>query len=191
MLAWLEAPGLIRYAGATLRVVLGERQGGSSPRLQARAQQLTAAKVDVVLAPDIEAATWEKFLFISTFSAVGAATRSAIGPLRSLPQTRALLVAAMHEVLALAQSREVQLTTDAVDRALAACATRTEHRFAASACRDASCEAIDKWSTRHSDRSCGTPASRAECLPAVCRYRCVGAEFRTWRRLSRRLRSAG
>jgi 2-dehydropantoate 2-reductase len=119
MLAWLEAPGVIRHAGETLRVVLGERNGGSSPRLAALAQQLTAAGVDTVLAPDITAATWEKFLFIATFGAVAAAARVTAGSLRSVPETRAVLISAMREVVSLARECAVQLPADALDRALA------------------------------------------------------------------------
>jgi 2-dehydropantoate 2-reductase len=122
MLAWLEKPGLIKHAGQTLRVVLGERRGGSggsSPRLEVLAQQLTAAKIDVEISNDIEAALWEKFLFIASFGAVAAASRAPAGVVRSVPQTRALLDSTMREVAALARARGVRLREEAVATALA------------------------------------------------------------------------
>jgi 2-dehydropantoate 2-reductase len=120
MLAWLEKPGLIRHMGQTLRVVLGERGGAASasPRLEKLAQQLTAAKIDVEIASDIDAALWEKFLFIASFGAVAAVSRAPAGVVRSVPQTRALLESAMREVAALAHARSVQLRNEAVDVAM-------------------------------------------------------------------------
>jgi 2-dehydropantoate 2-reductase len=122
MLAWLEAPGLIKHAGRTLRIVLGERnhqRGGASVRLTALAQQLRAAHIDVELSDDIEAAAWEKFLFIAPFGAVAAVTRVPAGIVRSVPESRALLEKAMNEVAAVARARGVRLRSEAVGGALA------------------------------------------------------------------------
>lgn len=118
MFAWLDSPGVIKHAGAVVRVVLGERRGAVSPRLERLAAQLTAANVDVEVTPDIDAAMWEKFLFISSFGAVAAVTRAPAGVVRTLPETRQLLIAAMEEVAALARARGVRLREDAVARAL-------------------------------------------------------------------------
>jgi 2-dehydropantoate 2-reductase len=118
MLSWIEAPGRIRHAGAFLQVTLGERGGGSSPRLEALAAALRKASVDVELVPDVAAALWEKFLFIEPLGAVGAVTRAPIGTVRALPETRALLVAAMEEIARLARARGVKLPQEAVARAL-------------------------------------------------------------------------
>jgi 2-dehydropantoate 2-reductase len=118
MLAWIEAPGVIRHEGPTLRVVVGERQGGVSARVQALVTQLSAAKIDAVVADDIAAAAWEKLLFIASFGAVGAVTRATADNFRSVPESRALLLAAMHEVAALASARGIELRAGAVERAL-------------------------------------------------------------------------
>lgn len=121
MLAWLEAPGAIKHTGPTLRVVLGERgaaASGASARLHALSLQLTAAGIDTELSDDIEAAVWEKFLFIATLGAVAAATRAPAGVVRSVPETRAMLEAAMREVAALADARGVRLRAEAVSAAL-------------------------------------------------------------------------
>jgi 2-dehydropantoate 2-reductase len=116
---WLEGPGKVRHVGELLRVTMGERRGGSSARLEALAAALRAAKVDVVLSEDVEAASWEKFLFIAAFGGVGALTRAPIGVVRALPETRALLVSAMEEIAALARARGVRIAPDAVAKALA------------------------------------------------------------------------
>jgi 2-dehydropantoate 2-reductase len=118
LLAWIEAPGFIKHNGPALRVVMGERQGGASPRLEALAAQLRAAHIDVEVAENIAAATWEKFLFIASWGAVAAAARAPASSVRSVPETRAMLVAAMEEVARLAQAHGVDMKPDAVSRAL-------------------------------------------------------------------------
>jgi 2-dehydropantoate 2-reductase len=119
MIAWLEAPGLVRHQGDLLRVTMGELGGGASTRLEPLALALREAGVEVVLSPDVEAAVWEKFLFISAFGGLGAVTRAPVGVVRARRETRALLAAAMEEVAALARARGVRLAPDAVARALA------------------------------------------------------------------------
>lgn len=119
LFAWVESPGVVKHVGDLLRVTMGERRGGGSPRLERLAAALRAAKVDAVVSPDVEAATWEKFLFIDAFGSVGAATRAPVGQVRSLPESRALLRAAMEETAAVGRARGVRLPPDAVDKALA------------------------------------------------------------------------
>ena len=119
LLSRIEEPGRVVHAGESLKVTVGERRGPTgSPRLEALCATLRAAKVDAVVAPDIDAATWEKFLFIEPFGAVGAVTRAPLGVLRRGRETRELLVAAMEEVASLARARGVRLPGGAVARAL-------------------------------------------------------------------------
>ncbi len=117
--AWLEEPGSARTSGSPLRITVGERSGGGSPRLERLAAAIREAGIEAVIAQDVEAALWEKFLFIDPFGGVGAATRSTLGALRSVPESRTLLVAAMEEVALLARARGVRIAGDAVARTLA------------------------------------------------------------------------
>lgn len=119
MLAWKAGPGLIKHEGDNLRVVVGERPSGTSQRLVRLVAQLRAAQIDAELDSNIEKALWEKFVFIAAFGAVAAASRAPASVVRSLPETRALLSAAMEEVASLARQRGVDLDEDVVERALA------------------------------------------------------------------------
>ena len=119
VLAWIEAPGVVRHVGPTPRVTLGEARGGESERLERLADSLRKSGMDAVVVPDIESALWEKFLFIDPLGSVGAVTRAPIGVVRETSETRVLLVAAMREVEAVARGRGVALPADAVDRSLA------------------------------------------------------------------------
>jgi 2-dehydropantoate 2-reductase len=69
--------------------------------------------------PDIRAAMWNKFLFITALSGVGAVTRAPVGVIRSLPATRGLLREALEEIYSLAVRAEIALPADAVERTLA------------------------------------------------------------------------
>lgn len=120
LMSYVAEPGLIRHAGVTPRVEFGEISGARSPRVQALHEALDGCKgVAAKISDDIRAALWDKFLFIAPFSAVGAVTRHPAGVWRNVPETRALLAAAMREVVALARARGVILPADAVERTLA------------------------------------------------------------------------
>ena len=71
----------------------------------------------VVTPDDIEAALWEKFLFVTPLGGVGAVARAPAGVLRKVPETRRMLRAAMEEIVALARKRNIALSGDAPDRA--------------------------------------------------------------------------
>ncbi len=68
---------------------------------------------------DVLAAIWEKFLFICPVSGVGALTGRTIGEFRADPVSRAMVEAAMREIVALAAARGAELRPDIVERTLA------------------------------------------------------------------------
>jgi 2-dehydropantoate 2-reductase len=117
--AWREGAGEVRTTGTPLQITVGEMRGGGSPRLERLAAAVRASGAAAVVADDVAAAAWEKFLFIDPFGSLGAAARAPLGVLRTEPRTRALLVAAVEEVAAVARGRGVRLPPDAVARTLA------------------------------------------------------------------------
>lgn len=119
LLSVVEAPGRVRHAGMTPRIEFAERDGRSSERVDALRDAFARAQgVSVGVPDDINAALWEKFLFIAPFGGVGAVSRMPAGGLRRVPETRALLEAAMREVEALARARGERLREDVVARTL-------------------------------------------------------------------------
>jgi 2-dehydropantoate 2-reductase len=118
-MSYVAEPGLIRHQGVRPRVELGELSGVRSTRASALQASLDGCPgVAATLSDDIQAALWEKLLFIAPFSALGAATRKPAGVWRHVPESRALLVTAMDEVVQLARARGVVLSQDAVNRNL-------------------------------------------------------------------------
>jgi 2-dehydropantoate 2-reductase len=118
IVSYLVGPGYIRHVGFEPSIAFGELDNHLSKRVEALRETFARAGVDAKVPPDIQAAVWNKFLFISGFSGVGAVTQSPAGVLRSLPQTRSLMERAMREIYEVARARGIRLPDDAVNQAL-------------------------------------------------------------------------
>jgi 2-dehydropantoate 2-reductase len=119
VLSWITEPGAIKHVSAAPWVTLGAWRSPVRPPLEALRQALESAGVGARIAADFPAALWDKFLFISGFGGVGAISRAGASVMRTVPQTRQLLVGAFEEVRAVAGARGIALRPDAVARALA------------------------------------------------------------------------
>jgi 2-dehydropantoate 2-reductase len=115
----IEAPGVIRQVSAFRRIVVGELDGRSTARLERTVAALKSMGIAVEATGDIRKVLWTKFVFIAGFSAVGTVTGMPVGDFRAVPETRAMLVALMHEVEAVGRALGVALDPDVVDQALA------------------------------------------------------------------------
>jgi len=73
----------------------------------------------VEIPADIQAALWEKFLFIVSWGGVGAVTRAPIGVLRTVPEVRQMLEQAMHEIFAVALARNIALPENVIGKTMA------------------------------------------------------------------------
>lgn len=113
------APGHIRHVGIEPSVAFGELNLQLTPRVEQLRQAFERAGVNVTVPPNIHVAMWEKFTFIAAISGMGAITRVPAGPLRSVPETRLLLIQAIEEIVAVARQRGIPLPADAATRTLA------------------------------------------------------------------------
>ena len=114
--AEIEAPGVIRHLSEFASIEFGEMDGHESPRLRNFLDVALAAGIDAELRGDIQAAIWEKFILMSTLSAMTAVTRLPLGPIRDNPACWEMLQDAAREAGAVARARGIQLSADAVDR---------------------------------------------------------------------------
>lgn len=117
--AFIEAPGVITHHGALQRIVVGEYDHGRSKRATAFVDRLRAAGVDADVSNDIERELWEKYVFLVGLSALTAATRLPIGPIRANPSARRLLGEVMREVVEVGRARGVELDAGLVQERLA------------------------------------------------------------------------
>ena len=111
----IEAPGVIRHAGQTDLVELGELDGERSPRARALVDALAGAGVDARLSADIRGALWAKLVTVSSWAGLGALSQSTMGTLRTYPETRELIDRAMTEGIAVGIARGHELAREFKD----------------------------------------------------------------------------
>ena len=114
----IAEPGLIRHAVMD-RLVFGELAGGTSARCEAIRETLHGAGIQAELSEDIRREIWQKYLFLSTMAGMTSLTRQTLGPVRKDPDTRAMLVACLRELEALARKEGIALDDDAEQKMLA------------------------------------------------------------------------
>ena len=117
--AAIAGPGHIKHLGIEPFIAFGELDGHASARVEALHQAFERAQVKVSVPADIQAAMWEKFIFIAAISGVGAVTRLPAGVFRRVPESRQMLEAAIAEVVAVARARKINLLEDIARRTLA------------------------------------------------------------------------
>lgn len=116
--ALIAAPGVVRHAAIEPSIAFNRLDGHADERVERLRQAFARAAVKVDVPADIHAALWTKFAFIAPFSGLGALTRADAHTLRSLPETRRLLLAGIEEVAAVGRAHGVPLADDLPQRIL-------------------------------------------------------------------------
>jgi 2-dehydropantoate 2-reductase len=116
--ATIAEPGVIAHTGQMARLrfgaVLSEQEGAARRFLEA----CTGAGIDAEQVADVRRALWEKFVFLAAMSGVTGATRQPIGVIRTDPDLRAALEAAMREAVTVARARGIALDDTFVEKQL-------------------------------------------------------------------------
>jgi 2-dehydropantoate 2-reductase len=113
--AFISDAGHIKHVGIDPFISFGELDGRRSDRVSRLVDTFSKTSgITFEASENIELAMWEKYLFISAFSGVGAVTRVPVGAFRSVPETRAMFRRALEEVALVANSRGVGLTEKSV-----------------------------------------------------------------------------
>lgn len=119
--AYLE--GRIREPGVVTQGGPGTASFGElTPGITERGRRLLAVFQDaewrVELQENMTGMLWKKFSYLAGSAAVCAASGSAYGPMRSIPETRELIRLAIAEVLAVGRARGVPIMEDSLDWAM-------------------------------------------------------------------------
>src|ERR1051326_8526164 len=115
IVSFVVEPGHIRHAGFAPSVVIGEMDNRRTDRIVEIEKTFKNAGVDTTIAADINVALWMKFLFIASFSGVGAIANAPAGTLRTDPELRAQMLRAMEEIYWLAHARDIELPPDSIE----------------------------------------------------------------------------
>lgn len=111
----IAAPGVIAQTGVHRSIVFGEAFGDRlviSPRVQAIADVLAPADIQVTPVADARVPIWDKFVYLAPFAGFTGAARLPIGPLWARPETREAFYAAAREVAAIAAAEGVTISAD-------------------------------------------------------------------------------
>jgi len=119
IVSFVVEPGHIRHAGFTPAIVIGELDNQRTDRITRIEQVFKRAGLDTTIASDIQVALWTKFLFIASFSGVGAIANAPAGVLRTDPKWHAQMLKAMEEIYELAHARGIKLPPDSIDTVMA------------------------------------------------------------------------
>ena len=109
----LEGPGLIVQTGVHRSIIFGEVFGDRSrisPRVQALADVLAAADIQVTPVADARVPIWDKFVYLVPFSGFTGSARLPIGYLWQSLQARDMFYAASREVAAVARAEGVTIS---------------------------------------------------------------------------------
>jgi 2-dehydropantoate 2-reductase len=106
--AVITEPGVIRHT-AMNRLLFGELDGHSSPRLEALLEACQRAGIDAVLTPDIQSEIWTKLVRLSVLSGLTTVTRCPAGVLYSDPELSKLVEAGLSEAMAVARAKGIHL----------------------------------------------------------------------------------
>ena len=115
--SFVAGPGYITHVAVRPPVIVfGELNNAMSERVDVLRKVFSAMGGITVETPDdIHVAMWEKFVFISATSGVGAVTRQPFDAFRSISESRELLRSAIAETASIGRAKGVALPNDLVD----------------------------------------------------------------------------
>ena len=111
-------PGKIARRTAYQRVVVGELEGGLSPRATEIAAAFTAAGAEARASAEMPLELWRKFVFITTMGSCCGLARTSIGPVRDAPLGQVLLERATAESVGVGRAMGIGFAPDEVSRVL-------------------------------------------------------------------------
>jgi 2-dehydropantoate 2-reductase len=114
----IESPGVISHVGIDPEIIFGEFDNTISPRVKKIKEIFDAADIKSIVAEDITAEIWKKFMGIC-ISGLMAVTRTTYGELRELSVTRKMMTDLMNEIYDLALKAGVNIRPGYVDDVIA------------------------------------------------------------------------
>lgn len=115
----IESPGVINHWGVDPTIVFGELNNEQTERITLLKNTFTEAGITNINSPDIEVDLWKKLMLISS-GALLAVTRTNYGELRSLPETKALLLELKTEIYNVAIAAGIKLPENLVEKTMKA-----------------------------------------------------------------------
>lgn len=116
--ATVTEPGVVRQFGEWCTLGFGELDNRRTPRIEKFLDVCQRAKIDSLIEPDVLAALWMKFIFITTHSGATSFCRSTEGPIRSDVWGRQMLIGLATEGTAIARAKGINIAASNADLVL-------------------------------------------------------------------------
>jgi 2-dehydropantoate 2-reductase len=114
VLSFKAGPGHIHHLGVSI-IEFDEMEAKISHRVKELRDLLSSAGITAIAHDDFPVALWIKMAFICAVGGVTAVTRSPVGTIRSLSETRELIERSLQETVRVAQKLGVNLPEHIVD----------------------------------------------------------------------------
>lgn len=112
--ARIEKPGVVAQLGHLGSVTFGEIEGGITSRGQQLRELFAQADWSVELTDNAMRALWRKFIYLTGSAGVNAVTQITYGEMRTLPETRALIINAWREIVDVARAKGADIGDDII-----------------------------------------------------------------------------
>jgi len=115
--AQMSGPGRVRHTGGGDLVIgpLGGSDGTTAPSVKALATFLTGAGIPVRVSDHIEVELWSKLVLNCAYNAISALCGAQYGTMVANPEIRAVMLAAVDEVVRVAAAKGIRLPEDMAD----------------------------------------------------------------------------
>jgi 2-dehydropantoate 2-reductase len=130
MISFIKSPGVISNPDIPPTFLFGEQDNTRTPRIEAILAVFKEAGLNATIPENIQVAIWQKFLFITTISAIGGLTRAPIGMMRDNPYIKNLMLKTAQEVYAVAHAKGIKLPENTIDKTFAAIARQSPNTTA-------------------------------------------------------------
>ena len=113
----IESPGVINHFGIKPTIVFGELDGSKTERVEEVQKIFETAGIESRISEDIQADLWRKFISIC-LSGLLAITKATYGDLRSIKETRQLMIDLLKEIYLISQKEGIIIESDYVEKAI-------------------------------------------------------------------------
>ena len=117
--ARVREPGVVEQLGQVGRIVFGEMSQGITPRGERMLEVFRKGGWNVELSENALGALWRKFIFITGAAGVNAVTQVTYGEMRTVPETRELILSAYREMIDVGKASGASLGNDVLESCIA------------------------------------------------------------------------
>ncbi len=120
MISFIEEPGVISNPDISPTLLFGEQDNKRTERVEKTLNAFAKADIKASIPKNIQIAIWQKFLFITTVSAIGGLTRASIGIMRESAYILDLMHKTAQEVYRVALAKGIQLPENTIENTFTA-----------------------------------------------------------------------